>query len=103
MNFGTDLLTETLELQDFYLARKRIEPYTQKTPLVYSKKLSQQLNANIYLKYGTKQVWLVFPGKQEIEIHTADSVPDVYGEMDTLSGGLLFPNLKIELSKIFKV
>lgn len=51
MNFGTDILTETLELQDFYLARKRIEPYTQKTPLVYSKKLSQQLNANIYLKY----------------------------------------------------
>lgn len=59
--------------------------------------------ANIYFKYGTKQVWLVFPIKKEIEVHTPDKVPDVYTEADTLTGGSLLPELKLVLKKVFAV
>lgn len=59
--------------------------------------------ANIYFKYGTKQVWLAFPLKKEIEVHTPDKVPDVYSEKDTLTGGNLLPNFSLVLAKVFKV
>jgi Uma2 family endonuclease len=59
--------------------------------------------ANIYFKYGTKEVWLVFPLKKEIEVHTPDKVPVVYTEKDTLTGGTFLPNFSLALAKVFKV
>lgn len=58
--------------------------------------------ANIYMQYGTQVVWLVFPKKKEIEVHTPDNVSVVYGIGDTISGGDLFSNFELEVAKIFE-
>ncbi|OIJ13650.1 hydroxyectoine utilization dehydratase EutB [Anaerobacillus alkalilacustris] len=44
-------INQSLTTQDIWKARKAIQPYIKKTPLVYSPVLSKQYNANIYLKY----------------------------------------------------
>lgn len=74
------------------LAIEIVSP-TQKRPKMVEK-------ANIYLYWGTEQVWLVFPKDKTIEVHTADDIPIVYEFGDTLNGELL-PDLIIEVSKIF--
>jgi len=58
--------------------------------------------ANIYMQYGTQVVWLVFPSKKEIEVHTPDDVPDVYGIGDTISGGDMLPDFELEVANIFE-
>ncbi|MEM4487882.1 MAG: threonine/serine dehydratase [Desulfurococcaceae archaeon] len=47
-------------LKDVYSARKRISKYVRRTPLVYSKKLSNLLGFNTYLKLENHQVTRAF-------------------------------------------
>ena len=57
--------------------------------------------AALYLQYGTEQVWLVFPGKRRIEVHTADDIPTVYDETDSIPGGTLLPGFELTISQLF--
>lgn len=58
--------------------------------------------ANMYMGYGTRQVWLVFPKKQEIEIHTPNEIPTIYKIGDTIVGGDLLPEFELDLKTIFE-
>ncbi len=55
----------------------------------------------VYFEYGTQEVWLVFPKKQEIEVHTSDAVPIVYGVEDNLTSALL-PGFELAVATIFE-
>ena len=57
--------------------------------------------ANLFMKYGTQEVWLIFPKKQEIEVHTPNDVPVVYGIDDTLVGSDLLPNFELQVKIVF--
>lgn len=58
--------------------------------------------ASYYLKNGSRLVWLVFPDKQEIEIHTADSVQTI-GADSALDGGDVLPGFALTVGDIFAV
>jgi Uma2 family endonuclease len=58
--------------------------------------------ASEYMKYGTKQVWLVFPKTQTIEVYTPDKAPIAYGIEDTLLGGDLLPGFTLDVAKVFE-
>ena len=45
-----------LGLRDVYAARKRISPYVQQTPLVYSRSISHRTGGNVYLKLENQQI-----------------------------------------------
>ncbi|NWC09354.1 hydroxyectoine utilization dehydratase EutB [Pseudomonas agarici] len=46
----------TLQLQDVYLARQRIESLIRRTPMEYSPSLSQRLGVAVYLKLESQQL-----------------------------------------------
>ncbi|MCU1760467.1 hydroxyectoine utilization dehydratase EutB [Pseudomonas sp. 14P_8.1_Bac3] len=46
----------TLQLQDIYLARQRIESLVRRTPMEYSPSLSQRLGVAVYLKLESRQI-----------------------------------------------
>ncbi len=46
----------TLQLQDVYLARQRIESLIRRTPMEYSPSLSQRLGVAVYLKLESQQI-----------------------------------------------
>lgn len=58
--------------------------------------------ANLYMKYGTQIVWLVFPKKRNIEVHTPDAIPSVYEYDDTLLGGELLLDFEFSVREIFE-
>lgn len=57
--------------------------------------------ADEYLLHGTKQVWLVFPKKNEIEVYSPVRAPIVYTESDILPGGDLLPGFTLDVAKVF--
>jgi len=59
--------------------------------------------ANYYLKNGAKIVWLVFPDRQQIEVHTNDAAVRTLGINDELDGGDILPGFKLALRDIFRV
>jgi Uma2 family endonuclease len=56
-----------------------------------------------YLRYGSKQVWLVFPEQKQIEVHYPDRAPDIYNSGDTIPGGDLLPDFELDVTKVFEV
>ncbi len=58
--------------------------------------------AAYYLENGAKVVWLVFPDKQAIEIHTDHSPITTLGINDSLNGGDVLPNFSLPLKTIFE-
>jgi len=59
--------------------------------------------ANYYLNNGAKIVWLVFPDRQQIEVHTDYAAVRTLGINDELDGGDVLPGFKLALREIFKV
>lgn len=57
--------------------------------------------AAYYLKHGTKIVWLIFPDKKQVEVHTDKGV-QTFGIDDTLDGGDVLPGFKVAVKQIFK-
>jgi Uma2 family endonuclease len=53
-----------------------------------------------YLENGATLVWLVFPRKQEIEIHEADGIRTLTID-DTLEGGDVLPGFSLALKTLF--
>lgn len=58
--------------------------------------------AEFYLANGVKQVWLVYPEKQIVEIYRADGEIHILTEADTLDGGDVLPGFAMPLAEIFK-
>jgi Uma2 family endonuclease len=62
--------------------------------------LKMREKALYYLTNGGQLVWLLFPRKQQIEVHTADEIRTL-GIDDTLDGGEVLPDFTLALSVIF--
>lgn len=58
--------------------------------------------AAYHLENGVKIVWLVFPDKQAIEIHTDHSPITTLGINDNLNGGEVLPNFSLPLKIVFE-
>lgn len=63
--------------------------------------LSLREKALYYLKNGTQTVWLVYPRRQQVEVHTADAI-QVLGMGDVLEGGEVLPGFASAVKEIFK-
>lgn len=64
--------------------------------------LGMRAKAAYYLENGAKLVWLVFPDKQAVEVHTADSPISTLGINDSLTGGTVLPDFTLALKLIFE-
>jgi Uma2 family endonuclease len=53
-----------------------------------------------YLKNGARMVWLVYPDKRTVEIHTAEDLR-VLTAGDTLDGGDVLPGFSLPITEIF--
>ena len=53
-----------------------------------------------YLKNGSKLVWLVYPEKKQVEVHTEDAVQTLNID-EVLEGGDILPNLKLAIQDVF--
>jgi Uma2 family endonuclease len=62
--------------------------------------LKMRKKALYYLENGTQMVWLVFPRKQEIEVHEAEGIKTLTID-DTLDGGSVLPGFTLALKSIF--
>lgn len=62
--------------------------------------LKMREKALYYLTNGGRLVWLVFPRKQQIEVHTADEI-NVLSISDTLDGGDVLPGFALPVKDIF--
>jgi len=53
-----------------------------------------------YLKHGSRVVWLVFPGKRLVEVHTEEAIRTVTAD-GTLDGGDWLPEFSLPVADIF--
>ena len=58
--------------------------------------------AELYLRNGTRLVWLVFPDDERIEVHSHIGESRSLGADDTLSGGDVLPGFRLELRRLFR-
>lgn len=57
-----------------------------------------------YLRYGTEEVWVIYPAKHELHRYRrGEEVPEYYAENQTLQAETLFPGLTIAIADLFKV
>jgi Uma2 family endonuclease len=59
-----------------------------------------EIISHLYLKYGTKLVWVLYPRLRGARVYTPDG--DFWVDVDgTLDGGDVLPGLSIPLAEIF--
>jgi Uma2 family endonuclease len=54
-----------------------------------------------YLKHGSRLVWLIFPERQQVEVHTADGPILTLGADHTLDGGEVLPGFSLPVADVF--
>jgi Uma2 family endonuclease len=64
-------------------------------------KREMRQKAELYLSFGTRLVWLVFPETRQIEVYMPDRDVIELGIEDTLDGGEVLPGLQIPVKDIF--
>lgn len=64
------------------------------------KTLDMRKKAWYYLENGARMVWLVFPHKQQIEVHTAEDIQTLTLN-DQLDGGDVLPGFTLAVKDIF--
>ena len=57
--------------------------------------------AQLYLRHGTKLVWLVMPATHTVEIHRVESDMQTLGLTDSLSGDDILPGFQLSLQTLF--
>jgi len=62
--------------------------------------IAMREKALYYLKNGAGLVWLVFPERHEVEVHTADTVKTLTVD-DTLDGGDVLPDFTLPVRALF--
>lgn len=55
-----------------------------------------------YFEYGTQQVWQVYPEKKQIIVHNPDGISKKHDADDTLDGGELLSDFKLNVKKVFE-
>ena len=58
--------------------------------------------AQLWLRYGTRQVWAVDPERLTITQYTTGAPPVTLGEWDTLDGGELLPGFSTPVWRLFR-
>jgi Uma2 family endonuclease len=76
------------------LAIEVISPTERPGPIL--KKLSE------YLTYNVKQVWHVYPAKQEVIVYLPDGSSQTHKSGDTLTGGDVLPGFSLAVADLFK-
>ncbi len=56
-----------------------------------------------YFTFGTQQVWLIYPEKQQIVVQYPDGTAKMLNLDETLHGGDLLPGFALELMHVFEV
>jgi Uma2 family endonuclease len=57
--------------------------------------------AELYMRFGTKIVWLVFPETRQIEVYLPDQDVRELGIDDTLDGGDVLPGFSLPVKQLF--
>ena len=57
--------------------------------------------AELYLRNGTRLVWLVFPDDERVEVHSHSGQSQSLGKSETLTGGDVLPGFSLELGRLF--
>jgi Uma2 family endonuclease len=70
-----------------------------KSPTDSKRELRQK--AEVYLRFGTKIVWLVFPDEQRVEVYVPDDDVREFDMNGTLDGGEVLPGFALPVSQIF--
>ena len=55
-----------------------------------------------YIAAGTKLVWIVYPKRKMVHVHSQSNIIKVLQETDELDGEDVLPNFKVRLSDIFE-
>lgn len=55
-----------------------------------------------YFRYGTQQVWRIYPEDQEVMAYTAMDVYQVFRPGDILTGGELLPGFSVAVADLFR-
>ncbi len=58
--------------------------------------------AEIYLRHGSKLVWIIMPAKQSVEIHRPQRSVETLGFGDSLSGEDVLPGFELALRRLFR-
>lgn len=56
-----------------------------------------------YLRFGSKQVWVVYPKSKSVHVFYANGTGRVLGEDETLDGGDLLPGFSGKIAELFSV
>ena len=59
--------------------------------------------AGLYLRNGTRLVWLVFPDDERVEVHSHSGERQSLGADDSLDGGDVLPGFGLELRRLFSL
>jgi Uma2 family endonuclease len=70
-----------------------------KSPTDSKRELRQK--AEVYLRFGTKMVWLVFPDEKCVEVYVPDKDVLEFTIDDILDGGEVLPGFKLPVRAIF--
>lgn len=65
-------------------------------------KREMRLKAEMYLSYGTKMVWLIFPDEQAVEVYVQNEDVILIGIDGTLDGRDVLPGFTLAVSEIFR-
>ena len=57
--------------------------------------------ARMWLSFGVRLVWVVYPGARAVELHTGDGGRRMLAESDTLDGGDVLPGFSCRVGDIF--
>jgi len=57
-----------------------------------------------YLRYGTEEVWVIYPAKHELHRYRAgEEAPELFREDQTIQSESLFPGLTVKVADLFVV
>ena len=59
--------------------------------------------ARMWLSFGVRIVWVVYPAARSVELHTDDGGRRILAESDTLDGGDVLPGFSCRVGDIFDV
>lgn len=54
-----------------------------------------------YLRFGAKQVWIVYPKRKCVHVYRANKSMAILDESETLTGGDLLPGFSVKVSDLF--
>ena len=60
-----------------------------------------EIKVHQYLRFGARQVWIVYPKQKRIYVHEPGIPPRVLNESETLTGGDLLPGFSVKVSDLF--